>query len=150
MNTQKLNTLHKIAGISALLVILAFFSSSLYAELSGNYQLIRTVKTIILYSLLLLFVLMPVTVITGRKQAGNTKSPVIDGKLKRMKFIAADAAILIALAVTLYYRAVKDMIDQTFIVIQIAEFTFGLLNVLFLTLMIRDGRILASDTKIKK
>jgi len=66
--------------------------------------------------------------------------------MKRMKFIALDAVILITLATVLYYRATNNLIDVTFIILQITEFTFGLLNVVFLSLMIKDGRNIALRT----
>ena len=139
--------LHKIAGTLALLVILTFFSFSLYAELARDLQLIRMVKTGILYGILLLFVIMPAVVVSGKKSAGTTTSPIVGRKLKRMKLIAADALILIVLAMVLYHRAVNNMIDQTFVAIQLIEFVFGLLNAVFLILMIRDGRILSGKTE---
>jgi hypothetical protein len=142
MERQSLKKLHQIAGPLALLVILVFFMSSVYAELTGDHQLIKTVKTAILFGLILLFIVMPVAVITGRKLAGQFTSTVVGRKLNRMKLIAANAAILVTLAILLYNRAIGDEIDQTFLVLQIVELAFGLLNVVLLILMIKDGRIL--------
>lgn len=150
MDTQKIKSLHKIAGTLALLIILAFFSFSLYAEFKDDHHLIKMVKTGILYGVALLFLIMPATGITGRKLAGQGTSPIIGIKMKRMKLIVANAFILISLAITLYYRAVNGMIDQTFMVIQVVELAFGLTNAVFLALMIRDGRLLAANLKTKK
>lgn len=147
MNKQSLKNIHKIAGTTALIVILIFFASSLYAELTGNIQLIKTVKTAILFGLIILFIVMPTTVITGRRLARQFTSDVVSRKQNRMKFIAANAAILVALAFTLYWRAVNNKIDQTFMIIQIIEFTFGLLNAVLLIRMIKDGRILSRKAK---
>lgn len=147
MNKQSLKNIHRIAGMLALIVILIFFASSLFAELTGDHQMIKTVKTAILFGLIILFIVMPATVITGRKLALQQTSKIVNRKQKRMKFIAANAAILVALAITLYCRAGNNKIDQTFVILQITEFTFGLLNALFLIQMIRDGRILSGKTK---
>lgn len=149
MNKQSLKNIHKIAGTAALVVILIFFASSLYAEITGDHQTIKAVKTAVLFGLIILFVIMPVTVITGRKLARQATSNVVVRKQNRMKFIAANAAILVALAITLYCRAVNNQIDQIFVIIQVAEFTFGLLNAVFLIRMIRDGRILSRKAKLK-
>jgi hypothetical protein len=147
MNTKNKRNIHKVAGTMALLVILTFFLFSLYAELVGDHELIKTVKTGIIEGITLLFLIMPATVITGRKLAGQINSPINNRKLKRMKFIAADALILITLAIVLYYRAINGKIDNTFLAIQIVEFTFGLLNVVFLSLMICDGKRLATEIR---
>lgn len=142
MNSKTTKTIHKTAGILALIVILAFFSSSLYAEIDGDQELIKLVKTGILYGILLLFVIMPATVVTGRKLAGKQTSTVLNRKTIRMRLIAANAIILIILAITLYFRATNNMIDHTFVIIQLVEFLFGLSNAGLLILMIRDGRLL--------
>jgi len=76
MTTKPVKNIHKTAGILALVVIFIFFSFSLYAELIGNHETIKIVKTGILYGMILLFLIMPVTVITGRKLAGYVESPI--------------------------------------------------------------------------
>jgi hypothetical protein len=141
MNNQT-KVIHKVAGMLALFIILIFFSSSLYAEINGDHALIKAVKTFILYGIILLFIIMPVTVISGRKLSGKSISIVLDRKINRMKLIAINAIALILLAITLYYRATHNLIDHTFVTIQIIEFVFGLTNAALLTLMIRDGRLL--------
>jgi hypothetical protein len=143
MQVQSLKRIHKISGMFALITILIFFISSSYAELTGNHQIIRTVKTAIVYGLIVLFIVMPTTVLTGRKLAMQVTSKVVGRKQKRMRFIVANAIILVTLAFTLYSRAVNSKIDQTFCIIQIIEFAFGLINAALLILMVSDGRLLS-------
>lgn len=142
MNAKIIKNIHKTVGKIALLIIIVFFSSSLYAELNGNDEVILRVKTGILYGIILLFFIMPATAITGKKLTGEHNSSVLTRKTKRMKLIAINAAVLIGLAFTLYYRAMHNLIDQTFVIIQLVEFVFGLYNAVLLILMIRDGRLL--------
>jgi hypothetical protein len=140
--------IHKTAGTIALLTILAFFLSSFFAELNGNLEVIKSVKTGILYGIILLFIVMPATVITGRKLARNHTTTTLARKKSRMKLIAINAIVLIGLAITLCYRAINNLIDRTFVAIQIIEFVFGLSNAILLGLMIRDGKQLSTEIEI--
>ena len=67
-----------------------------------------------------------------------------------MKFIAVNGTFLVMLAIALYIRAASESIDQTFLIIQIIEFIFGLTNMVLLGMMIRDGRVLTGKIKRKK
>lgn len=151
MNKEKrkvYNKIHKLSGILALIVIISFFISSLYGEIIGNSDIIIAIKTYIVFTIPVMLILMPTCAITGKKMAGKSKSQVVKSKNMRVKFIALNGIILIALAVILYKRAINGEIDSGFLTIQIIEFVFGITNIIMLGLMIRDGRILAG--KIKK
>jgi len=144
---KTISTIHKASGILALVVIILFFLASVYSELNGNHEIIIRVKTIILFSMPVMFVLMPIAAITGKKLAGKSSAPVIKSKNNRVKFIAANGVFLTILAITLYLRATRNQIDETFLIIQFIEFGFGLFNMILLGMMIRDGRTLTGKNK---
>ena len=134
----------------ALAIISLFFLASVYTEINGNHDLILNVKTIIVFTMPIMLILMPVAAITGKKIAGKSMAPIIKIKKNRVKFIAINGIILMVLAVLLYLRASNGQIDNTFLTLQFTEFAFGLANMSLLLLMIRDGRILTGKTQNKK
>jgi hypothetical protein len=115
---------HIIATSVGALTIGCFFSFSLIAEIMGNQEFIKQVKTGIVYCLPVLLFAMPILGITGKKLAGKFKSPIVATKMKRMKFVAFNGIIFISLAIYLYFRAVNNNIDSTFLYVQIIELLF--------------------------
>jgi hypothetical protein len=147
---MKRNTIvkaHIIATAIGVLTISSFFGFSLFAEIRGNQEFIKQVKTGILYSLPILLVAMPMLGITGKKLAGNSKSPIVATKMKRMKFVAINGMVLISLAIILYFRAVNNQIDSAFLAFQIGEFLFGFINLILLGLNIKAGMKLSGRKK---
>jgi len=71
---KSISYIHRIAAISAFLMILTFFSSTLLVELFGEHQAVLTVKTAILDAILILIAMMAITGITGAKLAPNANS----------------------------------------------------------------------------
>jgi uncharacterized membrane protein YuzA (DUF378 family) len=138
---------HIIATAIAVLTIGCFFSFSLIAEITGNHEFIKQVKKGILYCLPILVLTMPMLGITGKKLAGNSKSPIVATKMKRMKFVAFNGIILVSLAIYLYFRATNNNIDNTFLSIQIIELLFGAINLTLIGLNIKAGRKLSGRKK---
>lgn len=71
---------HFIATIIAGLTIVTFFSLSLLAEIRGDIEFIKAVKTFILYTLPIMIIAMPMLKITGDKLAGRSINPIILAK----------------------------------------------------------------------
>ena len=92
---------------------------------------------------------MPILGITGKKLAGKSKSPIALSKMKRMKFVAFNGFILISLAIYLYLRASANQIDNTFLLVQIIEFIFGIMNLILIGLNIKAGMKLSGRIKRK-
>lgn len=140
---------HIIATSIAVVTIGCFFSFSLIAEIMGNHEFIKQVKTEVLYCLPILLLAMPMLAITGKKLAGKSKSPIVATKMKRMKFVAFNGIILISLAIYLYFRAINNNIDSTFLGVQIIELLFGAINLTLLGLNIKAGMKLSGRIKRK-
>ena len=147
MKRKTILTAHIIATSIAVVTICCFFSISLIAEIVGNQEFIKQVKTGILYALPILLLVMPILGITGKKLAGTSKSPIVIAKMKRMKLVACNGIILISLAVYLYFRALTNTMDRTFLGVQIIELVFGATNLTLLGLNIKDGMKLSGRIK---
>ncbi len=143
MKRKTLLRIHVFATALAVLMISSFFLSSLLAELSGDADIIKTVKRTILQTLPLMFIAMPALAITGNRLAGNSKHPQVREKKNRMKVVVINGMILTGLAGFLYYQSHFRSIDSIFLVAQICEFVFGLGNLTVIGLNIRAGLILS-------
>lgn len=139
MNSNKTIKAHIIATVIAIMTIAIFFASSLIAEIIGHDHTIQRVKKGILYGLPILIVSMPILGLTGKKLAGKRRDPKLLIKMLRMKFIAMNGAILILLAIFLYYRATYEGIDHIFLIVQIIELTIGAINLVLIASNIRSG-----------
>lgn len=136
---KKLIQTQRIAEFLAIITISSFFTSSLYAEITQNPEIILTVKTYIVYAIPLMLIFMPTIGITGKKIEKLINLPIIKRKNKRMKFMALNGTVLIILAFVLYFKAKNGKIDSTFLTLQIIEFCFGFTNISMLFLMLKDG-----------
>ncbi|MDT7827508.1 hypothetical protein RQM65_02370 [Pricia sp. S334] len=106
MERTKIIMAHIVATAVGTLTISCFFIFSLIVEIMGETLFIKQVKTGILCCLPILFIAMPVFGLTGKKLAGNSKNPLVLHKLRRMKLVALNGAILISLDTYLYYHAI--------------------------------------------
>lgn len=132
--------IHRIAAISAFLMIVTFFSSTLLVELFGDHQAVLTVKTAILYAIWILMPTMAITGITGAKLAPNANSGPVAKKKKRMPVIAMNGLlILFPAAIYLQHLASIGQFDVIFYSVQAIELLAGLANVTLMALNIRDG-----------
>lgn len=138
---------HFIATIVIGLTIVTFFSLSLIAEIKGDIQFIKSVKTFILYALPVMIIAMPMLKITGDILAGRSSNATVLTKKRRMKLMNINGVCLVSLAVFLYYRSHYHTIDLPFLVAQIAEFVFGLGNLTLIALNARSGLRLSGKRK---
>lgn len=139
MNRRSLSRLHAAAGLIAWWLIASFFIGSLLSELWGNPAWIVLVKRTIFYSMWAMVLLVPLAARTGRKLAGKSGNGVVDGKRKRMRWIAPNGLLLLTLGSYLYYKASQGQFDPFFRSAQLVEWAVGLTNLVLLGLMIRDG-----------
>lgn len=147
MKRKTVVTAHFVATIIAGITIVTFFSLSLVAEIKGDIQFIKSVKTFILYALPVMVIAMPMLKVTGDKLAGKSTNPIILAKKKRMRLMIVNGVVLITLAVFLYYRSHFHEIDPVFVIAQIAEFGFGLGNLTLIVLNARSGLQLSGKLK---
>lgn len=150
MKRKTIVTVHLIVTIIAVLTITTFFSISLFAEIKGDEEVIKSVKAFILYALPVMILAMPALKITGDKLAGKSKSPLVAAKVKRMKLVVINGMILISLAVFLYYRSHHQQIDNIFLIAQITEFVFGLFNLSLIFMNAKAGMQLSGRLKLSK
>ncbi|WP_375587335.1 hypothetical protein [Flagellimonas aurea] len=132
---------------TALLTIATFFGFSFAAEIIGQVEFIKKVKTGIVRALPILVLAMPVLGITGKKLSGNSKDPVIVLKMRRMKIVAINGILLILLALYLYYSSLKGDIDIIFFSFQVLELCLGAINLWLIVLNIRSGLNLKQHRK---
>jgi len=147
MNRKSLAKIHLAATMVAAITIVTFFTTSLTAELSGDFEIIKQVKFLILCVIPLLIVAMAVLNITGTKLAGETQNIQILAKKKRMKWMMVNGVGLISLAVFLFYQSHYRNMNSTFILAQIAEFILGLANLILISLNVKSGLKLSGKLK---
>ena len=132
--------LHSVAGGLALLIIAAFWVSTVGSELFGTEDDIRTVKLMIPWCFLVLIPSLALAGGTGQVLGRGRTDPLIARKSKRMPFIAANGiVILIPAALFLAYKADAYAFDATFYAVQVLELVMGALNLALLGLNLVDG-----------
>jgi len=136
---------HPVAGAVALATILAFWISTLVAELFCDAAAVLTVKTAILCGLALLIPAMAAVGGTGFRLGGRSRDPRVIAKRRRMPVIAANGLlVLVPCAIFLQARAADGLFDAVFYGVQGLELLAGALNITLLGLSLRDGLALAA------
>ncbi|WP_440889443.1 hypothetical protein [Vibrio sp. WZ-1] len=148
---KKLSLLHRISSISAYLLIMSFFTSTVLVELFGDQHAILAVKIYIFYAIWAVVPLMATAGITGAKMAPNATKGPLAAKKKRMPFVAMNGVlVLIPAAIYLQSLAASGQFDTTFYIVQIVELIAGFTNLTLMTLNIRDARALKRPRKVTK
>ena len=133
---------HKIGAVVATLCISSFFFSTVIVELFGSHELIATVKNLIVMPGL--FILIPAIALTGGTGfalSKNRTGRLVENKMKRMPFIAANGLlILLPAAIFLDKWASAGSFDSTFYIVQGIELIAGAINITLMSMNIRDGR----------
>ncbi|WP_417674629.1 hypothetical protein [Pseudodonghicola sp.] len=137
--------LHAAAGALALLMIAGFWGATALTELVGDAHRITTVKTGILYGMVVMIPAMATAGITGAGLGRGMRLPAVAVKLNRMKVIAGNGIlILLPSAVFLALRAQAGQFDSGFVIVQTLELLAGAVNITLLGLNMRDGLRLAA------
>ncbi|WP_159730299.1 hypothetical protein [Methylosinus sp. Ce-a6] len=135
-----LKMVHPVAGAVALLTILTFWLSTLFAELFGSEAIVVSVKTSIPWGFFVLIPALMTTGGTGFVLSKGSRAGVIGAKLKRMPFIAANGLlVLIPAALFLASKARAGEFDTAFYAVQAFELLAGATNITLLALNMRDG-----------
>ncbi|MEH6532103.1 MAG: hypothetical protein V7735_12300 [Photobacterium frigidiphilum] len=147
MNRVTMKRIHKTAAVIAFLMIVSFFSTSLFADIFGDNEIIAQVKQTILYSVGLLVIAMMTTGITANKLYGAKVQGALAVKQKRMKIAAANGVvILIPAAIFLARWSAAGQFDSLYWTVQAIELIAGATNAILLGLNIRDGIRLSHAT----
>ena len=137
-----INKIHPIAAVIATFCIATFFTSSILVELFGSHESIAMVKSLIVMPGL--FILVPAiaaTGATGFTLAKNRKGRLLESKMKRMPFIAANGLlVLLPAAIFLDQWASAGSFDTRFYIVQGLELIAGATNLTLMGMNIRDGR----------
>ncbi|MGS2722112.1 hypothetical protein ACVBEJ_00055 [Porticoccus sp. GXU_MW_L64] len=146
------NKIHPIASIVATLCIASFLTTTVFVELFGSQEAIATIKSLIVTPGL--FILIPALAITGGTgfaRAKNRRGRLIDNKLKRMPFIAANGLlVLIPCAIFLNQWASAGLYDTRFYTVQAIELLAGAINLTLMSMNMRDGLMMTGKLKRKK
>lgn len=145
-----LNRIHPAAGLIAFLVILAFWTSTVAAELFLPVDAVVFVKRAIPWGLLVLVPALALTGATGFRMAGAVSDPRILRKKRRMPIIAGNGIlILIPCAFVLSALAARREFSGLFYGVQALELVAGGVNLLLMSLNIRDGLLSRSDRNVR-
>jgi len=136
-----LRTMHLLAGLLATLTIATFFTATLLVELYGSPAAIAGIKQLIVFPGL--FILMPAIAATGGSGFALSKAHqgrLVEAKMQRMPFIAANGLlVLLPAAIFLNRWAAQGTFDSRFYIVQAAELLAGAANLLLMGLNMRDG-----------
>ena len=137
--------IHAAAGAIALLTVSAFWLSTAIVELLGDEAAITMVKNCVLASMAVLIPAMIVAGASGFSLGKGWKSPVVARKRQRMRIIAANGLlVLVPSAYLLSSLADAGRFDTLFTIVQAIELTAGAVNIILLSLNMRDGLSLRS------
>lgn len=132
---------HLVAGLLATLCIATFFLSTVLTEAFGSQTVVAQVKAwIVSPGLWILIPAMAATVGSGNWLGKSRKGHLVNAKMKRMRFIAANGlVILVPCALLLHRWAAAGAFDATFYAVQTLELLAGALNLSLMGLNVRDG-----------
>lgn len=132
--------IHPIAGTVTLLTIVTFWASTLISELFMPKTAIITVKTLIPWGFFILIPALVTAGATGFRLARGSKNPLIKAKQNRMPIIAGNGILLlIPTAIFLANKAQNGEFDHIFYAVQAIELIAGFINIILLSLNMRDG-----------
>lgn len=135
-----IRTLHPIAGVVGMATIATFWLSTVAVEVFGSPGAVLTVKTAILWGLLLLVPALAITGGTGFRMGGRSANPLIASKRRRMPFIALNGLlVLVSCAFFLQARAAAGDFGGVFALVQGIELLAGAVNLTLMGLNMRDG-----------
>ena len=132
--------IHAAAGAIALMTVACFWLSTVAAELSGNLAAVAAVKSGILTGMLVLIPAMALAGASGFSLGKGWRTPIVQRKKRRMRFIAANGLLLLLpSAYMLANWAELGRFDAAFVAVQALELAAGATNIILLSLNMRDG-----------
>jgi hypothetical protein len=132
---------HLLAGFLAPLCLATFFLSTILTELLGTHAAVAQLKALIVSPGL--WIMIPAMAAAGGSGlflGRSRKGRLVDGKKKRMRFIAANGLlVLVPCAIALDRWAAVGAFDTSFYVVQALELIAGATNFVLMALNVRDG-----------
>lgn len=131
---------HAIAGGLGFVMILLFWTSTVFSELFATHETIATIKAMILKAMVIFVPAMAIAGASGIAMGRRRKDALTAGKKKRMPVIALNGLlILLPSAWFLAGKAATGQFDGTFYQVQGIELIAGLVNLTLMGMNIRDG-----------
>jgi|SRR5262245_62077714 len=140
MNRSSLARLHLAAAAGAIAVITTFLVASAVTELAGDAGDVRVLRRGILLGLPLLIGFLVTAALTGRRLAGGSRSRVVRRKRRRLQATAAAGILVLVPCALILNQLAPAPTGPVFAALEIAELSFGALNLSLLALNFRDGR----------
>lgn len=139
---------HAIAGTTAMLIIVGFWTATLVSEIFLDYAAVATVKHAIVYGLFLLVPFMAATGGSGFALGKTRKGYLLDRKKKRMAIIGANGLlVMIPVAIFLNGKAAAGEFDTLFYAVQAVELIVGVVQLTLMSMNFRDGLKLAGKLR---
>jgi len=131
---------HAAAGAIALITVSSFWLSTATVELFGDAAAVATVKNCVLAGMAVLIPAMIIAGASGFSLGKGWKNLVVARKKQRMRIIAANGLlVLVPSAFLLSSLADAGRFDSLFTMVQAVELTAGAVNIVLLSLNMRDG-----------
>lgn len=131
---------HVTAALTAFLAILTFWLSTVGVELLGTEAQVAFIKEAIALGLFLLIPALVVAGTTGASMGRGSTDERIGAKKRRMPFIAGNGILVLVPAVVYLDRlASRGEFGTSFVAVQSIELVAGLVNLVLMSLNIRDG-----------
>ena len=131
---------HAVASIIGFVVILIFWTSTLWVELYGTHEKIAIVKQSIVLGMIILIPTMATIGGSGFKLMGKRRDPLILAKKRRMMIIGPiGILILVPAAFYLNFLASQGLFGASFQTVQAIEIVAGAVNLTLMGLNMRDG-----------
>ena len=140
--------IHVAAALTAFFAILTFWVSTISVELLGTETQIVFIKKAIAFGLFLLVPALAIAGASGTCMGRGSTDPRILAKKHRMPFIAANGLLILVPAVLYLDRlASRGDFGATFATLQAIELAAGLVNLMLMSLNIRDGMRLTGHSR---
>lgn len=139
---------HALSGTIAILLIASFWISTAGSELFLDHSAVAFVKRSVVYGLFLLVPLLALTGLSGMRLGKGRSEPLIANKVTRMRIIAANGLlVLIPAALYLNGKASLGRFDAAFYSVQLIELAVGLVQMVLMSLNLRDGLRMAGKLR---
>lgn len=142
--------MHRIASVIAPLCIVLFWTSTVLIELFGSHLAVTRLKSLIVTPGI--WIMVPAMVMAGGSgmlMSQSRRGRLIDAKKKRMPFIAANGlCVLVPCAIVLNHWAATGSFNTPFYLVQAIELIAGPINLILMSLNIRDGLRMAGRLRV--
>lgn len=143
--------MHAFAGSLALLMVAAFWCSTVIAEVFLSTDAVVATKRAILFGIALLVPVLMITGGSGFALSGARTGKIFTVKKRRMRLIAMNGMLVLApSALFLYWRAAAGQFDAAFVTVQSIELLAGAAQLALLGLNARDGLLLSGRMRVRR